>query len=728
MPSARPVARPVAQLFAQRAAWPLVGNTDFRLGSGADIRLIYAGHGVTSFLYTIRRVSLLIGAFLVSLDLPVLAQGAVQHSGRAMAPAATAPATAAAANTAASTAAATAASTPGAPVAARLMDSYELCKIGRLGQNELAFLTVFILIGCFVFFLQIDKRLIQHGWEIKKALSESTTLSYVPGDGSAEPALNESGEPQTFLILVPSVSRLIALAGLIMLILFYFAFGILSVYHFGRTCEMPGDIKGVTSFLYAGLTFFAPYIATKLSEIFAPSSGRRLPLPSFRTEQNLASLQPRSLPSPPFISQPRIASPIPVQQDPVVAPEAPSNTPTPAPAPVALPASQVVPTAAPAPPSPSLNGHSEALKLISEFEGFRDIAYPDPATGSAPWTIGYGFTRLNGRAVTPGQRLTRAEADQILASMIAACSNHLASSIPHWREMSAKQQSSLISFAWNLGQNFYGNEADFQTISRCLREKDWNNVADALMLYCMPGTAVHQGLLRRRNAEADLWRQGMATLPSAARVGSPSRPIAAGASPAQGAVAKDPAAVTVSASVHPNPLVVSYFDQMLMDDGQGWRDCFSASCAMLAHYWGKLKGDGNTYNRIRQKHGDSTDSNAQLLALRSLGLKAEFRINGTPEILKAEIDAGRPVAVGWLHHGHVTSPSGGGHWTVVIGYNSTGFWMNDPYGSCDLVGGGYPGGANPNDTLGKKELYSNKNWLPRWMPSGSLGWYLTCSL
>jgi len=608
------------------------------------------------------------------------------------------------------------------------MDSYELCKIGRLGHNELSFLTVFILIGCFIFFLQIDKRLIQHGWEIKKALSEATALSHLPGDESKGPVLNEFGEPQTFHVLVPSVSRLIALAGLIMLILFYFGFGILSVYHFGRTCEMPGDIQGVTGFLYAGLTFFAPYIATKFSEIFAPSPGRRLPLPSFRPEQNLASAQSRALPTSPFISQPTLAYQVPVQQLPAVAPEAPSTASTsPAPAAMAAPAPLAVPAAKASPPSPSLNGHSEAMKLICEFEGFRDTAYPDPATGAEPWTIGYGFTRLNGRAITPGQRMTRAEADQALASMVVACSAHLSSTIPYWKEMSGKQQSSLISFAWNLGQDFYGNESDFQTISRCLREKDWNKVPDALLLYSMPGTAVHQGLLRRRHAEADLWRQGMAAPSAPAPAGFPSRPIAAGASPAQEAVVMAPAAVAATTAVHPNPLAVSYFDQMLMDDGQGWRDCFSASCAMLAHYWGKLKGDGNTYNHIRQKYGDSTDSNAQLLALRSLGLKAEFRTNGTPEILKAEIDAGRPVAVGWLHHGHVTAPSGGGHWTVVIGYNSTGFWMNDPYGSCDLVGGGYPGGGNPNDTLGKKELYSNKNWLPRWMPSGSLGWYLTCS-
>jgi GH24 family phage-related lysozyme (muramidase) len=366
------------------------------------------------------------------------------------------------------------------------------------------------------------------------------------------------------------------------------------------------------------------------------------------------------------------------------------------------------------------------LRLIKEFEGFRDKAYPDPASGGDPWTIGYGFTRINGKPVVPGQSLPQAEADQLLSAMVGECAHTLSGRIPYWKDMADKQQSCLISFAWNLGKGFYGDETNFHTISTCLRNKDWAKVPDALLLYCMPGTAVHQGLLRRRNAEADLWRQGMAgagakatPVPITGAVsgsGNPPRPIAAGAAPA-----------TVATPAHPNPLQVAYYDQMLMDDGQGWRDCFSASCAMLACFWGKLKAkDGNTYNHIREKYGDSTDSNAQLQALRSLGLHAEFRTDGQRETLKAEIDAGRPVAVGWLHHGPAGAPSGGGHWTVVIGYDDTGFWMNDPYGSCDLVGGGYPGGSNPNDEVGKKDHYSYKNWLPRWMPSGSPGWYLTC--
>lgn len=141
---------------------------------------------------------------------------------------------------------------------------------------------------------------------------------------------------------------------------------------------------------------------------------------------------------------------------------------------------------------------------------------------------------------------------------------------------------------------------------------------------------------------------------------------------------------------------------------------------MLAMYWGKV-ADDDAYNVIRARYGDSTSPQAQLSALRSLGLKADFHTDGTPLALESEINAGRPVAVGWLHHGPVAAPSGGGHWSVVIGHTSGAWIFNDPNGEADLVNGGYT-----RNTKGGGVVYSRKNWNPRWMPGGSGGWYLTC--
>jgi len=45
------------------------------------------------------------------------------------------------------------------------------------------------------------------------------------------------------------------------------------------------------------------------------------------------------------------------------------------------------------------------------------------------------------------------------------------------------------------------------------------------------------------------------------------------------------------ASKPSNPLLVPYFSQRDNTSGQGNRECFSSSCAMVAAYYGKVKGD-----------------------------------------------------------------------------------------------------------------------------------------
>ena len=81
-----------------------------------------------------------------------------------------------------------------------------------------------------------------------------------------------------------------------------------------------------------------------------------------------------------------------------------------------------------------------------------------------------------------------------------------------------------------------------------------------------------------------------------------------------------------------------------------------------------------------------------------------------------------PAPVGYLHKGTPQNPYGGGHFCVAIGYDSTGFYMNDPYGSCDLLNGGF---TQQGGNSGKLVHYSYKNWMPRWsVANDSYGWGL----
>lgn len=170
------------------------------------------------------------------------------------------------------------------------------------------------------------------------------------------------------------------------------------------------------------------------------------------------------------------------------------------------------------------------------------------------------------------------------------------------------------------------------------------------------------------------------------------------------------------ASKPPNPLLVPYFSQRDNASGQGSRECFSSSCAMVAAYYGKVKGD-DEYNAIRARFGDTTNADAQVKALQSLGLKASFITDGTETLLQNEIKEGRPVAVGWLHYGSSSAPIGGGHWSVVVGFNGQAYIHNDPYGRANVINGGY---ASANG--GNNVSYGKANWLPRWRVNGTGGW------
>jgi len=148
---------------------------------------------------------------------------------------------------------------------------------------------------------------------------------------------------------------------------------------------------------------------------------------------------------------------------------------------------------------------SAGINLIKQFEGVHLAAYPDPLSGGEPWTIGYGTTRYSGGVpVKRGDKINMIEADMLLRLEVDRIANKLAATIPHWKLMDDNQRSALVSFAYNLGEGFYG-ATGFETISRVLREQAWDQVPKAMELYRNPGTNVEAGLLRRRKAEGELW-------------------------------------------------------------------------------------------------------------------------------------------------------------------------------------------------------------------------------
>ena len=201
-------------------------------------------------------------------------------------------------------------------------------------------------------------------------------------------------------------------------------------------------------------------------------------------------------------------------------------------------------------------------------------------------------------------------------------------------------------------------------------------------------------------------------------------PKAAAKSTKKAAAAKAPAAKQAAKGA--KKLQVMYFSQR-DNAAQAHRTCNTASCWMGALYmktslWQECGEDQNAdlnfYLPKVETYGDTTDHNAQTRALDGMGVKSAWHTTLTMGDVKKEIDAGRPVVMGVLHKGPASSPRGGGHMILAVGYDDKGMFIHDPYGDMDLVNGGYPG-----STDGSFRHYSNKNLGARFEVDGpGTGW------
>lgn len=156
------------------------------------------------------------------------------------------------------------------------------------------------------------------------------------------------------------------------------------------------------------------------------------------------------------------------------------------------------------------------IDLIKKFEGYAEAlpdgrakAYADPIHGWAVPTIGYGTTVYpDGSKVKQGDIITEAQAEQYLVAHVDSMCRPALEKIPTWGRMNANQRGALYSFAYNLGENFYGGP-DTQSITKVCDAVDrWTDKAwikEQFIKYCNPGSSAEEGLRRRRVAEAALF-------------------------------------------------------------------------------------------------------------------------------------------------------------------------------------------------------------------------------
>lgn len=148
-----------------------------------------------------------------------------------------------------------------------------------------------------------------------------------------------------------------------------------------------------------------------------------------------------------------------------------------------------------------------SMGLIEKFEGIEEKAYVD--SGGVP-TICAGLTRYpDGAPVRTGDICSKPVCKAYLKGMVEQEYIPKLARIPGWDRLGRCRQSVLISFAWNMGPNFYESNG-FESISRVLKDgaknpEVYDLMPETLNLYSMAHGVRLEGLAKRRKVEGDLW-------------------------------------------------------------------------------------------------------------------------------------------------------------------------------------------------------------------------------
>jgi lysozyme len=142
------------------------------------------------------------------------------------------------------------------------------------------------------------------------------------------------------------------------------------------------------------------------------------------------------------------------------------------------------------------------LALIKRFEGCakkrsdgRFEAYPDPGTGSDPWTIGWGAT---GKGIARGTIWTAAECDARLERDLARFAREVARALGD-SPTRQNQFDALVSFHYNTGAIAKA------TLTKLHKAGDFAAAQAEFGKWVHAGGRRLNGLVRRRAAEASLY-------------------------------------------------------------------------------------------------------------------------------------------------------------------------------------------------------------------------------
>lgn len=140
--------------------------------------------------------------------------------------------------------------------------------------------------------------------------------------------------------------------------------------------------------------------------------------------------------------------------------------------------------------------NQKTLDLIAKYEGCKLVAYKD--TGGV-WTIGVGHTSDKYLKVTPGLKITKDKAYELLQIDVreAEASVNKLVKVP----LNENQFGALVSFVFNLGEGQFAKS----TLLRKLNMGNYDAAPSELNKWVYDNGKRLDGLVARRNAEGELW-------------------------------------------------------------------------------------------------------------------------------------------------------------------------------------------------------------------------------
>lgn len=142
---------------------------------------------------------------------------------------------------------------------------------------------------------------------------------------------------------------------------------------------------------------------------------------------------------------------------------------------------------------------ADGIYLMHKYESCSLVAYPDPATGGAPWTIGWGHTSPE---VKKGMVITQEQADQMFSDRLAKEFEPGVTAALEWAKVTQKEFDALVCFAYNVGLANLRSS----TLLKFVKSGDKGAAANQFLRWDKAAGKRMLGLYRRRVSEAALFR------------------------------------------------------------------------------------------------------------------------------------------------------------------------------------------------------------------------------